>query len=85
MRILLVEDDTELASRIARDLRLEGYAVDVSGNGIDAEFLGADQSYDAVILDLGLPGRPGLDVLSGRRARGLDMPVLILTARDSWT
>ena len=85
MRLLLVEDDAGLAARIARDLRREGFAVDVSADGIDAEFLGSEGAYDAVVLDLGLPGRSGLDVLKDWRARHLDMPVLILTARDSWS
>lgn len=85
MRLLLVEDDSELAARVAGDLRAAGYAVDISGDGIDAEFLGSEQVYDAVILDLGLPGRPGLEVLQHWRAAGLTFPVLILTARDSWS
>lgn len=85
MRLLLVEDDAELADQVAADLRREGFAVDISNDGIDAEFLGSEQGYDAVILDLGLPGRPGLDVLANWRRAGLAMPVLILTARDSWS
>lgn len=85
MRLLLVEDDRQLAEGIAKDLRHEGYAVDISYDGIDAESLGLDEVYDAVILDLGLPGRPGLEVLQNWRAAQLKMPVLILTARDSWS
>ena len=85
MRLLLVEDDAELADQVAADLRREGFAVDISNDGIDAEFLGSEQGYDAVILDLGLPGRPGLEVLANWRRAGLVMPVLILTARDSWS
>ncbi|MCB1792762.1 MAG: response regulator transcription factor [Gammaproteobacteria bacterium] len=85
MRLLLVEDDAELAAGVASDLRAEGFAVDISNDGIDAEFLGREQAYDAIILDLGLPGRPGLDVLQHWRADGLGTPVLILTARDSWS
>ncbi len=85
MRLLLVEDDTELAEGIASDLRDAGYAVDTVDNGIDAEYLGREQLYDAVVLDLGLPGRPGLQVLEAWRAAGLKTPVLILTARDSWS
>ncbi len=85
MRLLLVEDDTELAEGIASDLRHAGYAVDTADNGIDAEYLGREQLYDAVVLDLGLPGRPGLQVLEAWRAAGLKTPVLILTARDSWS
>ncbi len=84
MRLLLVEDDTALATHLADSLRREGYAVDVTGDGIDAAHLGETESYDAAILDLGLPGRPGLEVLAGWRAAGNQLPVVILTARDSW-
>jgi DNA-binding response OmpR family regulator len=83
--LLLVEDDKRLADGIATDLRQAGFAVDTATDGIDAEYLGRAQEYDAVILDLGLPGKPGLDVLRSWRDNGLMMPVLILTARDSWT
>ena len=85
MRLLLVEDDSRLAEGIASDLRQAGFAVDTASDGIDAEYLGREQSYDAVILDLGLPGKPGLEVLRSWRDDGLVVPVLILTARDSWT
>ena len=85
MRLLLVEDDRALADGIATDLRQAGFAVDIAGDGIDAEHLGRVQEYDAVILGLGLPGKPGLEVLRSWRDSGLAMPVLILTARDSWT
>jgi DNA-binding response OmpR family regulator len=83
--LLLVEDDKRLADGIATDLRQAGFAVDTATDGIDAEYLGRVQEYDAVILDLGLPGKPGLDVLRSWRDSGLMIPVLILTARDSWT
>jgi DNA-binding response OmpR family regulator len=85
LRLLLVEDDAALAAGIASDLRRAGYAVDTADNGIEAEYLGREQLYDAVILDLGLPGRPGLQVLEAWRGSGLATPVLILTARDSWS
>ncbi|MCP5305861.1 MAG: response regulator transcription factor [Chromatiaceae bacterium] len=85
MHILLVEDDADLAEGIATDLRRAGYAVDTADNGIDAEYLGHEQLFDAIILDLGLPGRPGLEVLSAWRRAGLETPVLILTARDAWS
>ena len=84
MRLLLVEDDVQLADGIATDLRHAGFAVDRADNGIDAEYLGREQIYDAVILDLGLPGKSGLEVLRSWREGGLATPVLILTARDSW-
>jgi DNA-binding response OmpR family regulator len=85
LRLLLVEDDSELAAGVAGDLRDAGYAVDTADNGIDAEFLGREQLYDAIVLDLGLPGKPGLAVLEAWRLAGLTTPVLILTARDAWT
>lgn len=85
LRLLLVEDDLELATAVADDLRQAGFAVDHTQDGIDAEYLGQEPIYDAVILDLGLPGRPGLAVLRTWRDLGLTMPVLILTARDAWS
>ena len=84
MRLLLVEDDPELASGLTARLAAAGFAVDHAGNGIDGEFMGRETAYDAIVLDLGLPGRPGLEVLANWRAAGIATPVLILTARDSW-
>ena len=84
MRILLVEDDARLGARLKDDLSRKGYAVDVADNGIDAQHLGTEEPYDAVILDLGLPKRSGLEVLRYWRTRGNAVPVLILTARDAW-
>jgi two-component system OmpR family response regulator len=78
MRILLAEDDERLCSRLRDDLARRGYAVDVARNGIDAEHRGTEEPYDAVILDLGLPERSGLEVLRSWRARGNAVPVLIL-------
>jgi len=84
LRLLLAEDDGELAGRLKRFLDRQGYAVDHYDNGVDAEFYGGETPYDAIILDLGLPQRPGLQVLSNWRRAGLTTPVLILTARDTW-
>lgn len=84
MRLLLVEDDTVLSTRLKAELERAGYAVDSVDNGIDGEFMGCTEPYDCVILDLGLPGRAGLDVLYNWRAAGLRLPVMILTARDAW-
>ena len=84
LRILFAEDDTELRSRLTPDLKAAGFAVDGADNGVDAEFMGDEVAYDAVILDLGLPQRNGLDVLRNWRARGNRLPVLVLTARDAW-
>jgi DNA-binding response OmpR family regulator len=84
LRLLLAEDDGELATRLKRFLDRQGYAVDHFDNGVDTEFYGSETPYDAIILDLGLPRRPGLQVLSNWRRAGLKTPVLILTARDTW-
>ncbi len=84
MRLLVVEDDCQLSERLRARLEQEGYAVDVATDGIDGAHLGATEPYDAVILDLGLPGKPGLAVLREWRAAANRVPVLILTARDGW-
>jgi two-component system OmpR family response regulator len=84
MRVLVAEDDAGLRGQLAAALATVGYAVDVAPDGEEAAYLGETEPYDAVVLDLGLPKRDGLSVLKGWRARGLGMPVLILTARDTW-
>jgi len=85
MRILIVEDDQDLQRQLATALTAAGYAVDTAGDGEDGHHLGATESYDAIILDLGLPQLDGLSVLEKWRKEGVTVPVLILTARDSWT
>ena len=85
MRILLVEDDHDLGPAIARALREENFAVDLADNGIDAAHLGETERFDAAVLDLGLPGLGGIEVLRAWRAAARDLPVLILTARDGWS
>lgn len=84
MRLLLVEDDPELSQSLHQQLKKEGFAVDIADNGIDAEFLGNEEPYDTVILDLGLPQRSGLEVLKNWRAENNPVPVIVLTARDAW-
>lgn len=84
MRLLLVEDDATLSGRLRTELAQAGFAVDVAADGVDAEFMGESEPYTVVVLDLGLPGRSGLDVLRHWRAAGNPVPVLILTARDAW-
>lgn len=84
MRILLVEDDAQLADSVARALRAEHFAVDIADNGEDGGHLGATEPYDAAVLDLGLPIIDGISVLRQWRAEGRALPVLILTARDGW-
>ena len=85
MRILLAEDEPQLCEQIKRLLRAEGRVVDVANDGIEALFLGSTESYDMVILDIGLPGRDGISVLREWRKIGIVTPVLILTARDGWS
>lgn len=84
MRLLVVEDDVVLGERVKKDLGQAGFAVDLADNGIDGEFMGDEEPYDAVVLDLGLPKRPGLEVLRNWRQHGNHVPVIILTARDAW-
>ncbi|PKO69403.1 MAG: DNA-binding response regulator [Betaproteobacteria bacterium HGW-Betaproteobacteria-16] len=84
MRILVAEDDPRLLIQLGDALQGAGYAVDLADKGVDAEHLGREAAPDAVVLDLGLPGRDGLSVLRNWREQGLHMPVLILTARGSW-
>jgi DNA-binding response OmpR family regulator len=84
MRLLLVEDDKELSDNLHTRLKQAGFVVDVADNGVDAEFLGDEIDYEAVILDLGLPQRNGLEVLQNWRQRGNKLPVIVLTARDAW-
>ena len=84
MRLLLVEDEPRLATRLREQLMALGYAVDHAADGVDAEFQGLNVDYDLVVLDLGLPKRPGLEVLAHWRSQGMRAPVLVLTARDGW-
>jgi DNA-binding response OmpR family regulator len=82
MRILIAEDDAIIADGLSRSLRQGGYAVDWAPNGLEADGALATVTYDLLILDLGLPKLPGLEVLKRLRARGSQVPVLILTALD---
>jgi two-component system OmpR family response regulator/two-component system response regulator QseB len=83
MRILLVEDDPELGDGLTVGLRQAGFAVDWLRDGNSADQALQSESFDLVVLDLGLPRLSGMDVLSRARARGLTVPILILTARDA--
>lgn len=84
MRLLIAEDDAALRARLKQALAQAGFAVDATGDGVEAEHLGDEPGYDAVVLDLGLPGRPGLEVLDNWRRRGNRVPVIVLTARGAW-
>jgi len=85
MRILVVEDEPNLARQLRTALEGAGYAVDSAADGEDGHYLGSTETYDAVILDLGLPEVDGLTVLDRWRKDGRTTPVLVLTARDSWS
>ena len=85
MRVLVVEDDTNLNRQIKDALTDAGYAVDVAFDGEEGHFLGDTEPYDAVVLDIGLPQMDGLSVLEEWRRAGKTLPVLLLTARDRWS
>ncbi|CAM3089196.1 response regulator transcription factor [Paracoccus nototheniae] len=85
MRALIVEDDPLLADQLSQAMTQAGFVTDRASDGTQGEFLGATESYDVAILDLGLPGLPGIEVLTRWRDQGIAMPVLILTARGDWT
>jgi len=84
VRVLVVEDEPALRDQVAGALRDRGFAVDETGDGTEAVFLGNEYPVDVAVLDLGLPGRPGLEVLQEWREAGRTFPVLILTARGRW-
>lgn len=84
MRLLLVEDDPNLSRSLKSEMELAGFAVDVAFDGERGEYLGMTESYDLVILDLGLPKLSGLEVLKKWRQAGNNLPVIVLTARDAW-
>jgi|LauGreDrversion4_2_1035121.scaffolds.fasta_scaffold432087_1 two-component system response regulator TctD len=81
MRMLIVEDDLDLGEILQRRLRSEGHAVDWQTNGDEAEEVLAYQAYDLIIMDIGLPGKSGPDVLAAIRRKGNTTPVMMLTAR----
>src|SRR5438046_4272862 len=83
MRVLVVEDDPKLAALIGRGLREEGVATDVTGRGEDALWMAGSTDYDALVLDVMLPGIDGFEACERLRADGVSTPVLMLTARDA--
>ncbi|GIX27986.1 MAG: DNA-binding response regulator [Burkholderiales bacterium] len=84
MKVLVVEDDPDLAAQIGLALAEAGYTVETAHDGAEGEYLGATETVGAAVLDLGLPAMDGIEVLRRWRAGGLTFPVLILTARESW-
>jgi heavy metal response regulator len=83
MRVLLVEDDQRIARFVAKGLREQAYAVDITNNGDDAIYKSAINDYDVVILDVMIPGRDGFQVCRDLRAAGAVVPIIMLTARDT--
>ncbi|MFZ7311088.1 response regulator transcription factor [Comamonas jiangduensis] len=84
MRILVVEDEPTLLAQLAHAITAAGHTVETAADGATARYLGEEENFDAVVLDLGLPVVDGLSVLRHWRAQGRQMPVLILTARSAW-
>jgi len=85
LRLLVVEDDHDLNRQMASALEQAGYVIDRAFDGEEGWFLGDTEPYDAVILDIGLPKRDGISIISEWRKAGRSMPVLMLTARDRWS
>ena len=85
MRILVVEDETRIAGDIAQAIDASGYVAEVGGEGEEAWFRGGTENYSAIVLDIGLPGIDGLTILRRWRHEGVTTPVLMLTARGSWS
>ncbi len=81
----MVEDDSEIAARLVDGLTAAGFAVEHAETGLDGYAMGKDQTFDAIVLDLGLPGMEGIDILKRWRATGMSTPVLVLTARGTWS
>lgn len=84
MRILVIEDELRLQNQIRQQLEAAGYMVDTCGGGDEGLFLATEYPLDAAIIDIGLPGKSGLEIIKVLRERGSLLPILILTARSSW-
>lgn len=84
MRVLVIEDEPDLQTDIRQRLETEGYIVDSSGDGNEGYFLATEYPLDAAIIDIGLPGLSGIDIIRRLRADGSTLPVLVLTARSRW-
>ncbi|MDE0769443.1 MAG: response regulator transcription factor [Opitutaceae bacterium] len=81
MKVLLVEDEKRISDFVVKGLKEQGFAVDLANDGNDGYYLATTQSYDAIILDIMLPGRDGLSILKSLRAKGNNVPVIVTTAR----
>ena len=81
MKVLLVEDEKKISDFVVKGLKEQGFAVELANDGNDGFYLATTQSYDAIILDIMLPGRDGLSILKSLRAKGNNVPVIVATAR----
>ncbi len=84
MRLLVLEDEPALRETLVQQFRAAGFAIDAAADGVEGEFAGLEYPIDIAVVDLGLPGRSGLEAIRAWRKAGKSFPVLILTARDSW-
>lgn len=84
MRILIIEDDIDIRAQVRRQLEKEGYQVDETGDGPEGLYFATEYPVDATIIDLGLPGISGLEIIKRLRQQGSNLPVLVLTARGRW-
>lgn len=84
MRVLIIEDEAELLADIERRLQAEGFSVDSSSDGNDGYYIASEYPLDAAIIDIGLPGMSGIEIIRKLRADNSTLPVLILTARSRW-
>lgn len=84
MRILIIEDEPTLRAQLRSGLESQGFRVDDSGNGRDGLYLATEYPFDAAIVDLGLPGLSGIEIIKALRQQGKILPILILTARACW-
>lgn len=84
MRILVVEDEDALREQIGSRLREEGYAVDLAADGVDGSFMAGEYPLDLAVIDLGLPGLDGLELIEKARSQDKAYPILVLTARNRW-
>ncbi len=84
MRILIIEDEINIRAQIRRHLEKQGYQVDETGDGKEGLYFATEYPVDAAVVDLGLPGLPGLEIIKQLRRQGSQLPVLVLTARGRW-
>ncbi|TCV82902.1 response regulator transcription factor [Sulfurirhabdus autotrophica] len=84
MRVLIIEDEKNLREQLQQQLQTDGYTVDSSGDGKDGLYIASEYPIDAAIIDLGLPGLSGLEIIRQLRQQGKTLPILILTARGRW-